>query len=64
VGEAWQKCVLGFDGKSGGKGSLEIPRFWWEGYFKIYFDVLLTVHLSVILVHDKLDAQFLYFYNT
>ena len=27
----------------------------------MYFDVLLTVHLSIILVNDKLDAQFFYY---
>ena len=26
-----------------------------------YFDVLLTVHLSITLVNDQLDAQFFYF---
>jgi len=29
-------------------------------YFR-NFDVLLTVHLSIILVNDELDAQLLYF---
>ena len=27
----------------------------------IYFDVLLTVHLSITLVNDRLDPQFFYF---
>jgi len=26
-----------------------------------FFDVLLTVHLSITLANDQLDAQFLYF---
>jgi hypothetical protein len=26
-----------------------------------YFDVLLTVHLSITLVNDQLDGQFFYF---
>ena len=26
-----------------------------------FFDVLLTVHLSITLVNDQLDAQFFYF---
>jgi len=26
-----------------------------------YFDVLLTVHLSIVLVNDQLDTQFFYF---
>ena len=27
----------------------------------MFFDVLLTVHLSITLVNDQLDAQFFYF---
>ena len=27
----------------------------------VYFDVLLTVHLSITLANDQLDAQFFYF---
>ena len=29
--------------------------------FLIFFYVLLTVHLSITLANDQLDAQFLYF---
>jgi hypothetical protein len=29
--------------------------------FVSYFDVLLTVHLSINFANDQLDAQFLYF---
>ena len=34
---------------------------WAKGTRSEYFDVLLTVHLSVTLVNDQLDAQFFYF---
>jgi len=30
-------------------------------YFIADFDILLTVHLSIILVNDQFDTQFLYF---
>jgi len=29
-----------------------------------FFNILLTVYLSITLVNDQLDAQFVYFYNT
>jgi len=30
-------------------------------YFYCYFDVLLTLHLSITLVNDQLDARLFYF---
>ena len=30
-------------------------------YFKVFFYVLLTVHLGITLANDQLDAQLLYF---
>ena len=32
-----------------------------ETFITVFFYVLLTVHLSIILADDQLDAQFLYF---
>ena len=29
-------------------------------HLKIYFDILLTVHLSITLANDQLDVQFFY----
>ena len=40
---------------------LPILSLKWERYFIIYFDIFLTVHLSIILVTDKLNAQILFF---
>ena len=40
--------------KCGGKGSLEIPTFWWEEYFKIYFNQIELEGVGLIcLANDR-----------
>ena len=50
---------------------LQYGQPWWQDTYpddirplSTFFDVLLTVHLSITFVNDQLDAQFFYFYNT
>jgi hypothetical protein len=40
--------------KCGGKGSLEIPKCWWEEYFKIYFNQIELEGVDLIcLANDR-----------
>jgi hypothetical protein len=39
--------------KCGGKGSLEIPKYWWEEYIKVYFNQIELEGVDLICLANE-----------